>query len=48
MYVSARERLILDLLIDREEEMTVKDLADDIDVSVRTVHRDLKVIENII
>lgn len=48
MYVSARERLILDLLIDREEEMTVKDLADDIDVSVRTVHRDLKGIEQMI
>ncbi|OLN23022.1 PTS sugar transporter [Domibacillus antri] len=45
MYVSARERLILDLLIDRNDEMTVKDLADDIDVSVRTVHRDLKSIE---
>ncbi|OMP66472.1 BglG family transcription antiterminator [Domibacillus epiphyticus] len=45
MYVSARERLILDLLLDRNEEMTVKELADDIDVSVRTVHRDLKGIE---
>jgi mannitol operon transcriptional antiterminator len=45
MYVSARERLILDLLIDRNEEMTVKDMADDIDVSVRTIHRDLKGIE---
>lgn len=48
MYVSARERLILDVLIDREEEMTVKDLADGIDVSVRTIHRDLKGIEQII
>lgn len=48
MYVSARERLILDLLIERQDEMTVKDLADDIDVSVRTVHRDLKSVEQLI
>lgn len=48
MYISARERLILEILLAKNEEMTVRDLADEIDVSVRTIHRDLKGIENIL
>ncbi|UZJ78836.1 BglG family transcription antiterminator [Fictibacillus sp. KU28468] len=46
MYISARERLIFEILLSKKEEMTVKDLADEIDVSTRTIHRDLKELEN--
>ncbi|SDN54345.1 mannitol operon transcriptional antiterminator [Fictibacillus solisalsi] len=46
MYISARERLIFEILLSKKEEMTVKDLADAIDVSTRTIHRDLKELEN--
>lgn len=45
MYISARERLIFEILLSKKEEMTVKDLADEIDVSTRTIHRDLKELE---
>ncbi|HDR6289171.1 TPA: BglG family transcription antiterminator [Bacillus cereus] len=48
MYISARTRLLLEILLEKNEEMTVKDLADEIDVSVRTIHRDLKGIEDIL
>ena len=48
MYITARERLILDKLLGSKEEITVKDLADIIDVSVRTIHRDLKGVEDIL
>jgi mannitol operon transcriptional antiterminator len=48
MYISARERLILEILLAKNEEITVKELADEIDVSVRTIHRDLKGIEDIL
>lgn len=46
MYISARERLVLEILLSKNEEMTVKDLADEMDVSVRTIHRDLKGVED--
>ncbi|MGM0876488.1 MAG: BglG family transcription antiterminator [Bacillota bacterium] len=46
MIVSARERLILQFLMDEaNQEVTIKELADQIDVSERTIHRDLKNIE---
>ncbi|MDN4593144.1 BglG family transcription antiterminator [Polycladomyces subterraneus] len=48
MYVSARERQILQLLLDREEEMTVKEIAAEVQVSERTVHRDLKNVADIL
>ncbi|MBS8265674.1 PRD domain-containing protein [Mesobacillus boroniphilus] len=48
MYISARERQLLEILLTEKEEMTVKDLADKIGVSGRTVHRDLKNIEDIL
>jgi mannitol operon transcriptional antiterminator len=48
MYITARERQILEKLLSSDEELTVKDLADHIDVSVRTIHRDLKGVEDII
>ncbi|KKI89202.1 hypothetical protein WQ54_26900 [Bacillus sp. SA1-12] len=46
MMVTARERLILQFLMDEaNQEVTIKELADHIDVSERTIHRDLKNIE---
>ncbi len=48
MYISARERQILEILLSTKDELTVKDLADEIHVSVRTVHRDLKNVEDIL
>ncbi|WP_040205723.1 BglG family transcription antiterminator [Neobacillus jeddahensis] len=48
MYISARERQILEILFKHQDEMTVKDLADQIGVSGRTIHRDLKNVEDIL
>ena len=48
MYITARERHILKRLLSRVENMTTKKLADELDVSVRTIHRDLKGIEHLV
>ncbi|TXC91016.1 transcription antiterminator [Metabacillus litoralis] len=49
MIVSARERLILQYLIEEaNQEVTIKELADVIDVSERTIHRDLKNVESLL
>ncbi|GAA0322611.1 mannitol operon transcriptional activator MtlR [Bacillus carboniphilus] len=48
MYISARERKILEHLLSKREEVTVKDIANELDVSPRTVHRDLKGVEEIL
>ncbi|MFK9092736.1 BglG family transcription antiterminator [Bacillus salipaludis] len=48
MYISARERQILEILLKSTDETTVKDLADKIGVSGRTIHRDLKNVEDIL
>ncbi|KHF39098.1 PTS sugar transporter [Halalkalibacter okhensis] len=48
MYITARERQILEHLLSSNQEITVKGLAEKIDVSVRTVHRDLKGVEDIL
>jgi mannitol operon transcriptional antiterminator len=48
MYISARERQVLEILLTEKDEITVKDLADQIGVSGRTVHRDLKNVEDIL
>lgn len=48
MYISARERKILDLLLRKNEEITVKEIAEELTVSPRTVHRDLKGVEEIL
>lgn len=45
MYISAREKLIVEILLDKREELTIKELAEKIEVSPRTIHRDLKGIE---
>ncbi|WP_172370895.1 BglG family transcription antiterminator [Sporosarcina jiandibaonis] len=48
MFISAREKLIVEILLDKREELTIKDLAEEIDVSPRTIHRDLKGIEKLL
>lgn len=48
MYISARERKILDILLEKEEGTTVNNLAVAMEVSARTVHRDLKGVEDIL
>lgn len=45
MYLSSREKMILEQLLSASEEMTINDLAKEIAVSSRTIHRDLKGIE---
>ncbi|MCP3032073.1 BglG family transcription antiterminator [Halobacillus sp. A1] len=45
MYLTGRERKILELLLNSRNEVTVKFIADDLDVSSRTIHRDLKGVE---
>jgi len=41
MYVSARDRFILDLLIQHPEGVTIREIAHSLQVSERTIHRDL-------
>ncbi|MFG6149693.1 BglG family transcription antiterminator [Halobacillus sp. B23F22_1] len=48
MYMTARERKILQLLLTAHSETTVKAIADELDVSTRTVHRDLKGVEDLL
>ncbi len=49
MIISARERIILQILLENiEEEMTIKGIAEHVNVSERTIHRDLKNIEDIL
>jgi mannitol operon transcriptional antiterminator len=48
VYISARERKIIEALLLKEEGTTVKELANELEVSSRTVHRDLKAVEDIL
>lgn len=48
MYISARERKILETLLHTQRTITVKEIANMLDVSQRTVHRDLREVEKII
>ncbi|KAB7668828.1 BglG family transcription antiterminator [Bacillus sp. B1-b2] len=49
MIISARERIILQFLVSNiDKDVTIKELADTIHVSERTVHRDLKNVEEIL
>lgn len=41
MYVSARDRFILELLIQQPEGVTIREIAHSLQVSERTIHRDL-------
>ncbi|WP_028400125.1 BglG family transcription antiterminator [Ectobacillus panaciterrae] len=46
MYISARERQIIELLINNPKGLTVEVISETIGVSSRTIHRELKNIEN--
>ncbi|WP_107841908.1 BglG family transcription antiterminator [Metasolibacillus meyeri] len=48
MYISARERAILTLLVGQEKALPIRDIAKELEVSTRTIQRDLKGIENIL
>ncbi|MCM3603273.1 BglG family transcription antiterminator [Robertmurraya korlensis] len=48
MYITARERKILEVILLSEEETTVSSIAKILNVSSRTVHRDLKGVEEIL
>jgi mannitol operon transcriptional antiterminator len=48
LYISARERQLLEILFSKKGEITVKNLAGRIGVSERTIHRDLKNVEDIL
>ncbi|WP_173917159.1 BglG family transcription antiterminator [Halobacillus sp. Marseille-Q1614] len=47
MYMTARERKIIDQLLEADHSVTVKEIAAQLDVSKRTIHRDLKGVEDI-
>ncbi|MDO6451249.1 BglG family transcription antiterminator [Oceanobacillus profundus] len=47
MNISNRERKILEILLGNPEGITVKDIAKELEVSARTIHRDLKNTEDI-
>ncbi|SEN90839.1 mannitol operon transcriptional antiterminator [Amphibacillus marinus] len=48
MYISGRERRIIEELLNNENGITIEKLARALDVSSRTIHRDLKVVESIL
>ncbi|MFK3961696.1 BglG family transcription antiterminator [Guptibacillus hwajinpoensis] len=48
MFISARERRILQLLLESNNYYTVKGIAQELEVSERTVHRDLVGVEDIL
>ncbi|MFD1065896.1 BglG family transcription antiterminator [Oceanobacillus locisalsi] len=48
MYLTSRERNILAFLLPAEEEKTVKQVADKLNVSTRTIHRELTRLEDVL
>ncbi|MCT1578121.1 BglG family transcription antiterminator [Oceanobacillus kimchii] len=48
MYLSSRERHILKILLEAEKEMPVKDIAGQLGVSIRTIHREIKKTEKVL
>ena len=48
MYLSGRERKIITFLLKKQEDVPISELAEMLGVSVRTLHRDLKGIEDIL
>ena len=48
MFISNREKMIVEVLIVEKEEITIKELSRKIDVSSRTIQRDLNNIQNIL
>lgn len=48
LYISGRERRIAEILLENQQVVTIKQLADELEVSNRTIHRDLKNVEEIL
>ncbi|WP_260076122.1 BglG family transcription antiterminator [Oceanobacillus kimchii] len=48
LYLSSRERHILKILLEAEKEMPVKDIAGQLGVSIRTIHREIKKTEKVL
>ncbi|WP_040978763.1 BglG family transcription antiterminator [Oceanobacillus jeddahense] len=48
MYLTSRERNILTFLLASEDDKTVKQVADKLNVSTRTIHRELKKLEDVL
>lgn len=48
MSISSRQRMILDILLAKEQGITIKEIADEVEVSTRTVHRELDEIEQLL
>jgi mannitol operon transcriptional antiterminator len=48
MYLSARERHIIQYLIEAEQGITIKEIADRLNVSTRTIHRDIQGFEQML
>lgn len=48
MNVTSRQRMILNILLTEEQEITVNEIAEQIEVSTRTIHRELSDIENLL
>ncbi|MER1957308.1 MAG: BglG family transcription antiterminator [Solibacillus sp.] len=47
-FISSREKMLIEALIEEQEEVTIKQLSEKIDVSSRTIQRDLSNIQSII
>ncbi|WP_079707935.1 BglG family transcription antiterminator [Paraliobacillus ryukyuensis] len=48
LYISGRERKIIDILLDSKQVATIQTLANQLDVSGRTIHRDLKNVDKVL
>jgi mannitol operon transcriptional antiterminator len=48
MYFTSREKAIIELIIKQSGKHTASSIASDLNVSVRTIHRDLKTIEKVL
>jgi mannitol operon transcriptional antiterminator len=48
LYIQGRERKIIEILLANTTTLPIKELAQQLDVSVRTIHRDLKNVEEIL
>lgn len=42
LYISGRQRKLLTILLEADQKVTVTKIAETLDISERTVHRDLK------
>src|SRR4051794_39186667 len=48
MNISSRQRQILEILLRERDGITIREIAEEVQVSSRTVHRELKDLENLI